>query len=273
VFSPYYAWARRRDARALPERHCALNLALYGAGPRRWAMTERGAAQRSAASLGIGPSSLHWDGQTLEVDIDEWALPWPRRLRGTLRVRPQVRCAFEQRLDGAAGRHRWRPWAPRAHIEVVLREPALRWQGTAYCDANDGDEPLECGFRHWHWARAHLPREATAIVYDTEPRQGEAATLALWIDRSGRCEQRDARALQAAALPASRWGLARRLPCDAGRATLLATLEDGPFYARSWVDAMFWGQRARAFHESLALTRFEQRWVQALLPFRMPRHG
>ncbi|MCX7894268.1 MAG: hypothetical protein N2544_18135, partial [Burkholderiales bacterium] len=45
VFSPYYAWAqRRRGAPALAEQHCALNLATYGAGPRRWTMTERAGA-------------------------------------------------------------------------------------------------------------------------------------------------------------------------------------------------------------------------------------
>ena len=46
VFSPYYAWARRRGP-SDPLRHCALNVALYG--PRkRWAMTER-ARQRGPA--------------------------------------------------------------------------------------------------------------------------------------------------------------------------------------------------------------------------------
>jgi carotenoid 1,2-hydratase len=42
VFSPYYAWARRRGG-GDPEHHCALNVALYGAGGKRWALTERAA--------------------------------------------------------------------------------------------------------------------------------------------------------------------------------------------------------------------------------------
>jgi carotenoid 1,2-hydratase len=42
VFSPYYAWARRKG-NADPENHCALNVAIYSKGASRWAMTERGA--------------------------------------------------------------------------------------------------------------------------------------------------------------------------------------------------------------------------------------
>ena len=41
VFSPYYAWARRKGD-AGPENHVAVNVALYGKGGKRWSMTERG---------------------------------------------------------------------------------------------------------------------------------------------------------------------------------------------------------------------------------------
>jgi carotenoid 1,2-hydratase len=48
------------------------------------------------------------------------------------------------------------------------------------------------------------------------------------------------------------------------------TVEDTPFYARSMV--MPDGSRgAQVVHESLSLARFDSRWVQALLPFRMWR--
>ena len=61
VFSPYYASARRRG-QAEPLEHCAMNMALYGATGRRWAMTERPQrdVQRSASQLTIGPSALLW---------------------------------------------------------------------------------------------------------------------------------------------------------------------------------------------------------------------
>ncbi len=88
MFSPFYAWSRRRG-RGDPEQHCALNVALYGR-PKRWAMTERGrhAVYRDATQLRIGPSLLHWDGDALAIDIDEVTAPLPARIRGTVRVHP-----------------------------------------------------------------------------------------------------------------------------------------------------------------------------------------
>jgi carotenoid 1,2-hydratase len=65
----------------------------------------------------------------------------------------------------------------------------------------------------------------------------------------------------------------RRLTrADAGhRAAVAQTLEDTPFYARSLVTTHLAGQPVQAVHESLALDRFANPIVQAMLPFRMPR--
>ena len=111
VFSPYYAAARRR-APADPEQHVAFNVALYGAGTDRWAMTERGRQrlQRDADHLRIGPSGLHWQGGALCAEIDEWCVPWPRRLRGRLRLGALALPGTCFALDAAA-RHRWQVWA------------------------------------------------------------------------------------------------------------------------------------------------------------------
>jgi carotenoid 1,2-hydratase len=49
----------------------------------------------------------------------------------------------------------------------------------------------------------------------------------------------------------------------------MATLLDAPFYARSLVETRLRGLRVASMHESLSLTRFDARWVRALLPFRM----
>eukprot|EP01035_Chromulina_nebulosa_P001147 gene1148-1551_t len=92
VFSPYYAWAHRRaehQGGASPLNHCAVNVALYGPA-KGWAMTERGhrQLQRSATHLQIGPSQLRWVGDMLELQLDETTTPWPRRLRGTVRLHP-----------------------------------------------------------------------------------------------------------------------------------------------------------------------------------------
>ena len=50
-----------------------------------------------------------------------------------------------------------------------------------------------------------------------------------------------------------------------------ASLEDTPFYARSLLTTRLLGATVPAMHESLCLDRFAARWVQAILPFRMPR--
>jgi carotenoid 1,2-hydratase len=59
---------------------------------------------------------------------------------------------------------------------------------------------------------------------------------------------------------------------DAGHpVTVAETLVDAPFYARSVLNMRIAGQPVTAMHESLSLDRFSAGWVQALLPFRMPR--
>jgi carotenoid 1,2-hydratase len=117
VFSPYYAWARERDPATPAGNHCALNVALYGAGGRRWTMTERSAASvgRDRHEFTVGPSRLHWDGSSLVIDIDEIGMPLPQRVRGRVRVWPRGLASFATALD-PAGRHRWGPIAPAARV-------------------------------------------------------------------------------------------------------------------------------------------------------------
>lgn len=269
VFSPYYAWARRRGA-VDPEQHCALNVALYGPG-KRWAMTERRqpALRRTAGDWVLGPSALHWDGAVLTAQIDERSVPLPRRLRGQLRLYPAALSEQVFALD-TAGRHRWQPLAPAARVEVELQQPALRWSGTAYLDTNAGDEPLEQAFYGWHWARAGL-RQGAALLYEADCRDGSRSVLALRCDPAGRIDPVEPP--PPLTLPRTRWQLARATRAERGQATVLKTLEDTPFYARSLLSTCLLGERVTAMHESLSLERFRQPWVQMLLPFRMPRRG
>lgn len=289
VFSPYYARARRAAARAGPagadpRDHCAFNVALYpgpaardGRPARRWSMTERGRRQLHAEAehLAIGPSSLGWAGDALTWQIDEVGAPWPHRLRGRVRLHPLALTSTAFALD-ADGRHRWWPIAPLARVEVAFDSPAVRWQGHAYLDANQGDAPLEDDFVRWDWARGRLggPADATrcAIVYDIERRRGAPLALSLSFDVAHGLQPLEAPAR--VPLAAGRWGVARGTRHEAasgGTARVLHTLEDGPFYNRSLIQARWAGQPVTAVHESLSLERFSRPWVQALLPFRMPR--
>jgi carotenoid 1,2-hydratase len=208
-----------------------------------------------------------WAGDVLEIRVAEITAPWPSRLRGVVRVHPRAVTAHSFALD-AAGRHRWRPLAPFAHVEVDFESPRLRWRGDGYLDSNIGDEPLERGFSNWHWSRA-AHREAAAVLYDATPRAGEPLSLALHFDRHGEVEHREAP--RPAALPKTGWGIARATRADDGAAQLRSTLENAPFYARSLVESRLFGVQAAAVHESLDLDRFASPFVQWMLPFRMPR--
>lgn len=270
VFSPYYASRRRRDPAADPNDHVSINVALYPAGRRYWAMTERGrtALSRDAQALQIGPSSLAWDGTTLRASIDERMAPWPGRMHGTIVVTPEVMTPHAIALDEAA-HHRWMPMAPRSRIEVHFTQPSIRFRGHAYADSNVGTEPLENAFRGWQWSRGRRGPD-TLIHYAMEPREAPARTLSLCIDADGRlC---DVAPGVRADLEGTLWGIDRHTQADqpAG-AKMLRTLESGPFYARSLIEARLGDAPLTSVHESLSLDRFQSRLVQILLPVRMPR--
>jgi carotenoid 1,2-hydratase len=268
VFSPYYKRAGRRD----PLEHCAINVALYGKGGHKWAMTERGraAVSRSATHFRVGPSAIVFEDGTLTLRLDEQTAPIPSAIRGTVRLTPRAlnRRAFA--LD-PSGRHHWWPIAPSARIEVDLDEPGLTWSGSGYLDHNHGSEPLEAGFRSWDWSRASLT-DGAAILYDTICRDGAATNLALHVSTTGEVTELVPPAQ--ARLPSTFWRLARGTRVDAGtRPRLHTTLEDTPFYARSLIGAELFGEHVIAMHESLSLDRFASPVVQFMLPFRMPRRA
>ncbi len=266
VFSPYYKLSGRRH----PENHCAINVALTGPRGNAWAMTERPAhrMRRDADHFAVGPSSLHWDGDTLVIEIAEISAPLPYRVRGTVRVRPAMIGTTAFALD-PAGRHRWHPVAPRAQVEVAMTHPGVRWSGPGYFDSNFGDEPLEDGFADWHWSRAHLKSDV-AVLYEGVRRNGTPFDLALRFDAQGRWH--DVVQPAPAALPRTGWLIPRSTRADAGyRPRVIKTWIDAPFYARSAIATRLFGEEVRAVHESLALGRFRSPIVQSMLPYRMPR--
>ncbi len=269
MFSPYYAWAQRRG-RGDPLNHCAVNVALYGKSGKRWAMTERPrhSVSRVTDAMSIGPSSVSWDGTALMIAIDEMTVPFPSRIRGTVRVLPSALTQQDFTLN-AFGNHRWWPIAPRARVEITLESPALRWQGDGYLDMNSGDAPLEDGFTTWQWART-ATRNGAAVLYEAQHRGGGGVDLALSCKPSGEIEAFDPPALTT--LKRTGWRVGRNARSDAQQAPrVLETLEDAPFYARSTVAASLLGEPVTLMHESLSLDRFRMPVVQAMLPFRMPR--
>jgi carotenoid 1,2-hydratase len=246
-------------------------VALYGAAGRRWTMTERGRRhmQRSAHEFVVGPSRVRWDGQALLIDIDERGAPLPLRVRGQVRVHPQGLCRFVTGLDAQA-RHRWGPIAPCARVEVDLQQPAARWSGHAYLDSNEGDEPVDRGFREWDWSRTVLADGSTAVVYDVRPRAGGERIIAQRFAPDGSSAGFEPPPRQR--LPRSKWGLPRCMRTEAGTpAQVVQTLEDTPFYVRSVLRSGLLGEQVTSVHETLDLGRVVSLPVRLMLPWRMPR--
>jgi carotenoid 1,2-hydratase len=267
VFSPWYAWSGRRD----PANHCCLNVALYGPGGR-WTMTDRGrtALHQAPGSLVIGPSAITWDGAALTIEIDERSVPRGDRVQGRIVVRPEAVTDTELTLH-PNGAHRWRPFAPNAAIEVAIdRRSGWQWRGHGYFDANFGTRALEADFRTWTWARMRT-KAGTVCLYDGERRDGSRFSAALRFD-GGRCEAFEPP--PPAALPRSRWWLARETRADPGtRPEQVLPMLDAPFYCRSAIRARIGGEEAVGVHETLDLDRFASRWIKPMLALRVPRRA
>jgi len=239
---------------------------------KRWAMTERGRSRidRSDTHIAIGPSRMAWSGSQLTIDIEEWGVPVPARMRGTITI--ELGPVFEHIHDlDSRGRHSWRPIAPCALATVSFEKPALSWRGRAYVDMNAGAEPLEAGFRNWTWSREDAGA-STRILYDVQQRDGARRGLALDYRRDGSIKHINPDPVQD--LPPTGWRVSRSTRAPAERpARLLRTLEDTPFYSRSVLGFERDGEMRSAINESVDLDRFAARWVQMLLPFKMPRRA
>jgi carotenoid 1,2-hydratase len=248
-----------------------LNVSLYGKAGRRWTMTERSrhSVQRDARQLVIGPSQLQWDGTCLTINIDEWSVPVPMRVRGQVRVYPKGLCGFVTALDDH-GRHRWGPIAPCARVEVELNAPAAKWSGHAYLDSNEGDEPIDRPFTEWDWSRALLKDGSTGVIYDVRQKQGADRVVAVRFQASGEFEHFTPPERQP--LPRTAWRIGRTMRTDANQpARVTQTLEDTPFYVRSVLSSGLLGESVVSMHETLNVPRLVSNTVQLMLPWRMPR--
>jgi carotenoid 1,2-hydratase len=268
VFSPWYAWSGRRD----PANHCCINVATYGRGGR-FTMTDRGRAalRTTADALEVGPSAMRWTGDRLVIEVNEISgLPVISRLRGTITLIPEAVTAVELPLtpDGA---HVWRPFAPRARIEVRLEKAGWSWDGHGYFDANFGLRALEADFRFWTWGR-YPTREGALCFYDATRADGSALTAAIAFDARGGA--RMAEAPGAVRFRRSLWGVRRETRADPGvMPRQVMAMLDAPFYARSVVRTQVNGEEVTGVHEALDLRRFRSALIKPMLAFRVPRRA
>ncbi len=272
VFSPYYAWSRNRSPTSA-EHHCAINVALYGT-VNRWTMTERSAnsIERTATRYRIGPSDVTLINNELVCNIDEVSVPLPRKVVGQIRVNLHGLTDSTLALD-SNNLHFWRVLAPNTRITVGFKKPEIHWSGNAYVDTNFGYEPMGQAFKSWNWSRAHLENSDTVVQYDVKRRDGthDLKTLSFahndCVELPGLTRHK--------ALPKTRyWRIKQNTRLQSGEdITNLAVLEDTPFYSRNRFTTKIDGKHAVCIHESIDFDRLNKRWVQCLLPFRMPRRS
>ena len=268
VFSPWYRWSGRRD----PHNNVCINVATYGRGGR-FTMTDRGRAalRQSPERFTVGPSSLHWTGDRLEISVDErGGPPFFGRIRGKITVTPSAISDQELPLtpDGA---HIWRPFAPVSDISVDLDAKGWRWKGHGYFDANFGTRALEADFDDWTWGRYPTTQGATCF-YDARHRDG--GTLSASIDFSPDGDARMVDAPPTARLPRSLWAVARTTRADSGHTPhQVKAMLDAPFYTRAMVETKIRGERSTGVHEALDLTRFRSPLLMPMLACRVPRRA
>ncbi len=249
-----------------------MNVATYGPGGR-FTMTDRGRAalRQSPEMLQVGPSSMHWDGTTLVIRIDEIsAPPIISRVRGEIRLTPRAITDRELPLtpDGA---HVWRPFAPVSRISVDLEAPGWRWDGHGYLDANFGTRALEEDFSFWTWGR-YPARGGSTCFYDATRLDGSELAAGVHFDADGTVQEIPLPPKRA--MHRSLWAVRRETRGDVGStARQVMNMLDAPFYSRSMVQTVLDGETCTGVHEALDLTRFRSPLLKPLLAVRVPRRS
>lgn len=236
-------------------------------------MTDRGrqALRNTTDTLQVGPSSMHWNGRELVIDINEISgLPVISRVQGQITITPRALTSVELPLtpDGA---HIWRPFAPSSDIKVDLAAKGWQWSGHGYFDANFGTRPLEDDFKFWTWGR-YPTRSGTTCIYDATRRDGSTLETAIAFDHNGRASI--ASAPPPVSFRTSGWRIKRKTRADPGIVPkqVLGML-DAPFYSRSAVQTQLDGEVVTGVHETLDLDRYASPLIKPMLAFRVPRRS
>ena len=126
-------------------------------------------------------------------------------------------------------------------------------------------------FKAWDWSRALMRDGSTAVIYDVHQTNGSHQLIAERFSPDGSWSPFEPASVRQA-LPSTFWRINRGIRCDAGTVTtVLKTLEDTPFYARSLLQTQLLGEQVHAIHETLQPQRLTTLPVKMMLPWRMPR--
>ena len=236
-------------------------------------MTDRGtsALQQSEDTLQVGPSSMHWNGSELIININEISSPpLINRIKGTITLTPAAITNVELPLTKDAS-HIWRPFAPISSIKVDIDRPRWQWEGHGYFDANFGTRALEQDFSYWNWGR--FPTKDGALsFYDAERRDGTRLDAAIGFDKDGQAHH--FAAPPNSPFKRSAWAVRRETRTDTGtKARQVKPMLDAPFYCRSVVETTINGAKLTGVHEALDLNRFASPLLKPMLAVRVPRRS
>ena len=234
-------------------------------------MTDRGtsALRQTASRFEVGPSKMVWCGDHLCIDIDEWSSwPWINHIKGRIRVYHGAITGVELPLTKDSS-HIWRPFAPRARIEVDIDRPGWQWQGEGYFDANFGTRALEQDFSYWTWGRFPTGDGATCF-YDATRLDGSELAAAFRFGANGSAETIPLP--DKARMARSLWAVRRETRADQGyKPRQVKAMLDAPFYTRAAVRTQLDGQETTGVHEALDLRRFRSPLLKPMLAVRVPR--
>lgn len=212
---------------------------------------------------------MRWDDGQLVIDINEISgPPLVNRIQGEIRITPSSITSVELPLtpDGA---HVWRPFAPKARIDVNIDRPGWQWQGEGYFDANFGTRALEEDFSYWTWGRFPTKDGATCF-YDATRLDGSELAAGFAFDHDGHARQIPMPPKKA--FRRSLWAVKRETRADADyKPHQVMNMLDAPFYSRSAVKTKLEGQETIGVHEALDLTRFRSPLLKPMLAVRVPR--
>jgi carotenoid 1,2-hydratase len=253
-------FAAARTGVQAPE--ASLHVALYGPSDRFLHQVERpGRIDRGAGHLNVGASRLRWERGDLVIDLAQRRRVGRQLLRGriTLSMPSQTR---ESRVLDPGGVHNWWPVCAGARVRVELDQPRVSWRGAAVHQVRWGQEPPVRVFHRW--TALHTLHADGALVHcGTEQRDGVRQATSVLISADGAVTP--LLAPEGTSLGTTRWGL--RPACN-GTVMASQILEDTPYFVRSrLVLKTPEGPRAATL-EHYDLARWQQRWVQALLPWR-----
>ena len=284
-FLPGYAGSVRRGNDVPAASRPSFNLAIYEQGrPALYLLQEHApdAARRDQTEWCFGDTRITRAGNALHLAISAPIPGSPDRLVGTIRVSG---AEWTRRVGGPAPQERSHGWCPQlgpcnASVDLVHGADRFSYNGPAYADRNEGDQPLHAlGIDRWVWGRATWPDE-TRIAYVLWPEGGGAPTpYAIRILSNGDAIVSEA-TVETGRNAFSPWGEATpsslTLTVDGEHFLTLATqhpVDNSPFYARSLGRGTCALGERPAMIESCTPRRIDPGWFRPLLSMATHRVG